>query len=117
MKAKSTGGIPVHMTGRALSLGAAAFLAIGSMAVAADEFGQRRGSTFDEVGREWAYGPGEGTGLGSISNRYGELGTPRMERQSRFYGPGQHRVSGFGKAQSIAPGRYVHGPGGGGRGR
>ncbi len=117
MKVYSTSRLRVRSAKRVLTLGAAALLAIGTMAAEALDFGQGKGDPFGNVARGWSDAPGTGPGPVDRPNRFGELGSPGLERQSRFYGPGQHRVSGFSKAPSGGPGHSVHGPGAGRRGR
>lgn len=117
MKVYSTSGLAVPRVKRAFLLGAAALLAIGSMTAAAWDLGQGRGGPMDEPGRDWGYAPGPGSQSSGSFERFGDVGSPGLQRQSRFQGPGQHRVSGFSKAPSVGAGRYVHGPGAGGRGR
>jgi hypothetical protein len=115
MKAHSTGGTRVHWARRAITTGTAIVLTMGAIAAGAREFGPGRGGPFDQIDRSWTYGLGNGAGEGS-AERFGELGTSSLARQSRFYEPGQHRASGLGQAPSVSPGHYVHGPGAGGRG-
>ena len=117
MKAHSKGGTRVQATRRAISIGAAALLAFGSVGVDALELGPGRGGPFDLSPDQWTQGPGTDAGSGGSTSRFGVLGTPGLERQSRFYGPGQHQVSGFDRAPTSSPGRYVHTPRGGSRGR
>lgn len=101
----------------AVYLAMAALLIVGAPATKASDFGQGRGATMDEPVRDWGSAPGPTMDPFGSNNRFGELGSPGLERQSRFQGPGRHRVSGFGQAPSGTPGRFVHGPGSGGRGR
>lgn len=117
MKVKTACGTRAQTTRRALTLGAAALLVIGSLAAQAWDPGQGRGSGIDQSVPDWGYGPGSGRQSMGSFNRFGEISSPGLERQSRFQGPGRHRVSGFGQAPSSTPGRFVHRPGSGGRGR
>lgn len=117
MKVRNTSGMHAQCTRRAFALGAAALLVIGSMAAQAWDPGQGRGGGNDQSLQEWSYGPGTGRQSASSFERFGDVGSPGLQRQSQFQGPGRHRVSGFSKAPSSGPGRYLQGPGAGGRGR
>ena len=117
MKAHSKGGTRVQATRRAISIGAAALLVSGTLAADAWDLGPARGGPFDLPPVEWSRGLGNDGGSEGSASRFGALGTPSLERQSRFYGPGQHRVSGFDRAPTGSAGRSIHTPGGGGRGR
>jgi hypothetical protein len=117
MKVQTTGGIHAQTTRRGLTLGAAALLVIGSMAVQAWESGQGRGGWIDQSVQEWSYGPGTSRQSGSPFERFGDVGSQGLQRQSQFQGPGRHRVSGFSNAPATTPGRSFQGPGAGGRGR
>lgn len=116
MKAHSTAGTRVHWTRRAITSTAAIVLTMGAIAAGAWEFGPGRGGPFDRLDRSWSYRLGNGAVSGS-ANRYGEPDALGLERQTRFYEPGQHRVSELGQAPSVTPGRYVHGSGASARGR
>ena len=116
MKAHSTVGTRVHWTRRAISTATAIVLTTGVMAAGAWELGPGRGGPFDQLDRSWSYGLGNGTLKGS-AYRFGEPDALSLGRQSRFYEPGQHRVSELGQAPSVTTGRYVHGAGASGRGR
>lgn len=117
MKVQTACGMHAQATRRAFGLGAAALLVIGSLAARAWDPGQGRGGGIDQSVQEWGYGPGSGRQSTGSFDRFGEIGSPALQRQSQFQGPGRHRVSGFSKAPSTTPGRFVHGPGSGGRGR
>jgi hypothetical protein len=115
MKAHSTVGTRVHWTRRAISTAAAIVLTMGAIAAGAWEFGPGRGGPFDQLDRSWSYSLGNGAVSGP-AYRFGEPDALSLERQSRFYEPGQHRVSELGQAPSVTPGHDIHGPGAGGRG-
>jgi hypothetical protein len=117
MKVQTRGGLHAPTTRRAFALGAAALLAIGSLAAQAWDSGQGRGVGIDEPVQQWSYGPGFSRQTTGSSDRFGDVGSPTLQRQSQFQGPGRHRVSGFSKAPSTTAGRYLQGPGSGGRGR
>lgn len=117
MKAHGKGGTRVRTTRRAISISAAALLVSGPLAADAWGLGPGRGGPFDLSPVEWGRGAANGGGSEGSTSRFGALGTPGLERQSRFYGPGQHRVSGFDQAPTGSPGRSIAAPGGGGGGR
>lgn len=117
MKVQSRGGLHAPTTRRAFALGTAAVLAIGSLAAQAWDSDQGRGFGIGEPVQQWGFGPGSGGQSTSPFDRFGEVGSPTLQHQSQFQGPGRHRVSGFSKAPSTTPGRYLQGPGAGGRGR
>lgn len=117
MKVQSRASLHAPTTRRAFALGAAALLAIGSLAAQAWDSGQGRGFGIDEPVQQWGYGPGFNRQSTGSFDRSGEVGSPTLQRQSQFQGPGRHRVSGFSKAPATTPGRYLQGPGAGGRGR
>lgn len=117
MKAHGKGGTRVRTTRRAISIGAAALLAFGSLAADAWDLGPGRGGPFDQPEAQWPGGPWNDAGSSGSESRSGAFGTPRLERQSRFYEPGEHRVSGFDRAPTASPGRYIPTPGSGSRGR
>jgi hypothetical protein len=116
-KAHGKGGTRVHATRRAISIGAAALLALGSLAADAWDLGPGRGGPFDQPATQGPHGPWNDAGSSGSNSRFGAFGTPRLERQSRFYEPGEHRVSGFDQAPTASPGRSIHTPGGRVRGR
>lgn len=117
MKAHGKGSTRVRATRRAISIGAAALLAFGSLAAGAWHLGPGRGGPFDQPETQWPRGPWNDAGSSGSDSRSGAFWTPRLERQSRFYEPGEHRVSGFDRAPTDSPGSYVPTPGAGGRGR
>lgn len=117
MKVQSRGGLNAPTARRALALGAAAVLAIGSLAAQAWDSEHGRGVRIGEPVQQWGFGPGSGRASTSPFDRFGEVGSPTLQRQSQFQGPGRHRVSGFSKAPSTTSGRNLQGPGAGGRGR
>lgn len=113
MTIQTRGGLHAPTTRHAFALGAAALLAMGSLAAQTWDSGQGRGVGIDEPVQQW----GSGRQSTGPFDRFGEVGSPELRRQSQFQGPGRHRVSGFRKAPSSGPGRFLQGPGAGGRGR
>jgi hypothetical protein len=116
-----------------LTLVMTALLAIGSTAVQALDFdsnpgGSKGGSLaspdghgFLDVrhyspariggrGTKWANPTGAKRGSGASTYRLGGIGDQGLAQQSRFYGPGRHRVSGFDSAPGNCPKRNLNAP-------